>query len=340
MTEASQPVLEFRNLKVAYHLEKETVAAVNGVDLSLKRGHTLGLVGETGAGKTSTALSLLRLVPWPGKVSCDRMTVNGKDVMRLNKKQLEHYRGSDIAMIFQDPMTALNPVFPVGQQIADAVRLHEAMTRRQAWQRAEQLLEEVGISASRASAYPHEFSGGMRQRVMIAIALACNPAVLIADEPTTALDGTIQAQILSIIKKMRDERQMSMLLITHDLGVVADICDDVAVMYAGRIVEYGTLEDLFLQTAHPYTEGLFNSLPDVRGKKTRLRPIPGRIPDPTCLPEGCAFAPRCPYADPECVRGIPDFTLLSQTHAVACAAYANPGFRIERRAFQREGSDV
>ncbi|MBO5574131.1 MAG: ABC transporter ATP-binding protein [Clostridium sp.] len=340
MTETSQPVLELQNLRVAYPLEEETVAAVNGVDLSLQRGHTLGLVGETGAGKTSTALSLLRLVPWPGKVSCDRMTVNGKDVMQLSKKQLAQYRGSDIAMIFQDPMTALNPVFPVGQQIADAIRLHEAVTRRQAWERAEQLLEEVGISSSRASAYPHEFSGGMRQRVMIAIALACSPAVLIADEPTTALDTTIQAQILSILKKMRDERQMSMLLITHDLGVVADICDDVAVMYAGRIVEYGTLEDIFLRTAHPYTEGLFNSLPDVRGKKTRLKPIPGRIPDPACLPEGCAFAPRCPYAEPECIRGVPDFTILSHTHAAACSACAKPGFRLARRGPGREESDV
>ncbi len=338
MFETSQSVLEIRNLKVAYHLEKETVAAVNGVDLSLQRGHTLGLVGETGAGKTSTALSLLRLVPWPGTVSCDRMTVNGKNVMEISKKQLRHFRGSDIAMIFQDPMTALNPVFPVGQQIADAIRLHEATSRRQAWTRAQQLLEEVGIAPSRASAYPHEFSGGMRQRVMIAIALACSPAVLIADEPTTALDVTVQAQILSIIKKLRDERQMSMLLITHDLGVVADICDDVAVMYAGRIVEYGTLEDLFLHTAHPYTEGLFNSLPDVRAKQTCLRPIPGRIPDPTCLPEGCAFAPRCPYAGPACVKGIPDFKMLSPTHAVACAAYAKPGFRLAREGFEGEVS--
>ena len=322
--------LYLRNLNVKFVLEKETVEAVNGIDITLKKGHTLGLAGETGAGKTTTALSLLRLVPHPGKVECDRLVVDGKDVLSMNAKELQKFRGADLAMIFQDPMTSLNPVFTVGQQIADAVMLHNPTTKEQAFKKAEEMLELVGIPAVRAVEYPHQFSGGMKQRVVIAIALACNPSVLIADEPTTALDVTIQAQVIAMMKKLRDDRGMSMIMITHDLGIIADVCDEVAIMYAGRIIEYGTLRDVFNHTKHPYTEGLFNSLPNIRNRSERLKPIPGLMPDPSNLPKGCAFAPRCRYCTAACLEKRPEDRMVSDTHMVACTAYDNPDFRIDR----------
>ena len=322
--------LYLRNLNVKFVLEKETVEAVNGIDITLKKGHTLGLAGETGAGKTTTALSLLRLVPHPGKVECDRLVVDGKDVLSMNAKELQKFRGADLAMIFQDPMTSLNPVFTVGQQIADAVMLHNPTTKEQAFRKAEEMLELVGIPAVRAVEYPHQFSGGMKQRVVIAIALACNPSVLIADEPTTALDVTIQAQVIAMMKKLRDDRGMSMIMITHDLGIIADVCDEVAIMYAGRIIEYGTLRDVFNHTRHPYTEGLFNSLPNIRNRSERLKPIPGLMPDPSNLPKGCAFAPRCRYCTAACLEKRPEDRMVSDTHMVACTAYDNPDFRIDR----------
>lgn len=325
-----ETVLEVQNLNVKFILEQETVEAVNGLSFQLKKGHTLGLVGETGAGKTTTALSLLRLIPYPGKVSCDKLVVEGKDVLKMSAKELEKFRGADLAMIFQDPMTSLNPVFTVGQQIADAIMLHEACTKDQAMIKAQEMLELVGIPAQRAVEYPHQFSGGMKQRVIIAIALACNPGILIADEPTTALDVTIQAQVLSMMKKLRDERGMSMIMITHDLGIIADICDEVAVMYAGKIIESGTLIDVFNHTKHPYTEGLFNSLPNIRNRNARLQPIPGLMPDPANLPKGCAFASRCKYATKECMEKAPEERMMSETHMVCCTAYDNPDFRIER----------
>ena len=319
-----------KNLSVRFVLEKETVYAVNGISINLKKGHTLGLAGETGAGKTTTALSLLRLVPHPGKVECERLVVGGKDVLQMKQKDLEKFRGADLAMIFQDPMTSLNPVFTVGQQIADTIMLHNPTTKEDAFKKAEEMLELVGIPAARAVEYPHQFSGGMKQRVVIAIALACNPGVLIADEPTTALDVTIQAQVLAMMKKLRDERGMSMIMITHDLGIIADVCDEVAIMYAGRIIEYGTLRDVFNHTKHPYTEGLFNSLPNIMNRSERLKPIPGLMPDPSNLPKGCAFAPRCRYATPACLEKRPEERMVSDTHMVACTAYDNPEFRIER----------
>lgn len=322
--------LELKNLRVKFVLERETVEAVNGIDITLKRGHTLGLAGETGAGKTTTALSLLRLVPHPGKVECDSLKVDGKDILKMTSKELEKFRGSDLAMIFQDPMTSLNPVFTVGQQIADTIMLHNPTTKEDAMKQAEKMLELVGIPAERAVEYPHQFSGGMKQRVVIAIALACNPGVLIADEPTTALDVTIQAQVLALMKKLRDERGMSMIMITHDLGIIADVCDEVAIMYAGRIVEYGTLKDVFNHTKHPYTEGLFNSLPNIRNRSERLKPIPGLMPDPSNLPKGCAFAPRCRYATEACRTARPTDRMVSDTHMVACTAYDDPDFRIDR----------
>ncbi len=322
--------LELKNLRVKFVLEQETVHAVNGIDIKLRKGHTLGLAGETGAGKTTTALSLLRLVPHPGKVECDKLEVAGKDVLSMSQKELQKFRGSDLAMIFQDPMTSLNPVFTVGQQIADTIMLHNPTTKEDAFKQAEKMLELVGIPAARAVEYPHQFSGGMKQRVVIAIALACNPGVLIADEPTTALDVTIQAQVLAMMKKLRDERGMSMIMITHDLGIIADVCDEVAIMYAGRIVEYGTLRDVFNHTKHPYTEGLFNSLPNIRNREERLRPIPGLMPDPSKLPKGCAFAPRCQYATEACREKRPEERMVSDTHMVACTAYDDPDFRIHR----------
>ena len=322
--------LELKNLRVKFVLEKETVEAVNGIDIKLRKGHTLGLAGETGAGKTTTALSLLRLVPHPGKVECDSLVVDGKDVLKMNPKELEKFRGADLAMIFQDPMTSLNPVFTVGHQIANTIMLHNPTTKEQAFKKAEEMLELVGIPASRAVEYPHQFSGGMKQRVVIAIALACNPSVLIADEPTTALDVTIQAQVLAMMKKLRDERGMSMIMITHDLGIIADVCDEVAIMYAGRIIEYGTLRDVFNHTKHPYTEGLFNSLPNINNRSEKLKPIPGLMPDPSNLPKGCAFAPRCRYATEACRAARPVDRMVSDTHMVACTAYDDPDFRIDR----------
>lgn len=323
-------VINVKDLNVKFVLEDETVQAVNGITFSLPRGKTLGLVGETGAGKTTTALALLRLVPHPGNVSCEQMEVCGHDVAGMETHQLEKYRGNNIGMIFQDPMTSLNPVFSVGQQIADSISLHQEVTPEEALKKAEEMLELVGIPASRSGEYPHQFSGGMKQRVVIAIAIACNPEILIADEPTTALDVTIQAQVLSMMKELRNERKMSMIMITHDLGIVASICDEVAVMYAGRIVEKGTLREVFNHTRHPYTEGLFNSLPNIRNRTEKLKPIPGLMPDPSNLPPGCAFAPRCRYAGPDCEARRPPDHQFSETHMCECCAYDRPGFKIDR----------
>ena len=324
-------VLDLQNLRVRFETEDGIVYAVNGLDMKLEKGKAIGLVGETGAGKTTTALALLRLVPDPpGVVECDKLELNGQDVLNMGIHDLEKVRGKDISMIFQDPMTALNPVFTVGEQIAESIFLHEKCTYAGAQQRAVEMLELVGIPGERASEYPHQFSGGMKQRVVIAIALACHPQLLIADEPTTALDVTIQAQVLDLMKNLRKQYQTSLIMITHDLGIVADICDEVAVMYAGTIVEKGTLEDVFNHTKHPYTEGLFNSLPNINDRKAMLTPIKGLMPDPTNLPEGCPFHPRCPYADEDCkkpqvVRNISD------SHYVRCGAYDRPGFHIERK---------
>ena len=233
-------------------------------------------------------------------------------------------------MIFQDPMTSLNPVFTVGDQIAESVLLHNKCTKQEAYARAEEMLELVGIPRERANEYPHQFSGGMKQRVVIAIALACNPKLLLADEPTTALDVTIQAQVLDLMIDLKEKLNTSMIFITHDLGIIAEICDRVAVMYAGRIIEEGTLVEVFNKTKHPYTEGLFNSLPNIEDRTATLRPIPGLMPDPTKLPKGCAFAPRCPYARPECIETVQHERSFSDTHKVLCSAYDDPSFKIER----------
>jgi len=328
---SSENVLEIKDLTVQYERDGEVIEAVNHMNLSLQKGRTLGLVGETGAGKTTTALSIMRLIPSPpGVIRGGSIEICGNAMMELSAKSLESIRGRDVSMIFQDPMTSLNPVFTVGEQIAESFTLHEGVSRKVAMEKAMKMLETVGIPTYRASEYPHQFSGGMKQRVVIAIALTCNPKLLIADEPTTALDVTIQAQVLDLMRKLKAERGMSMIMITHSLGIVADICDDVAVIYAGRIVEKGTLVDIFNHTKHPYTEGLFNSLPNIKSRSSRLEPIPGLMPDPTNLPDGCVFAPRCKYAGPECLTAQPQEHWISDTHYVACAAYDRNGFRIER----------
>ena len=325
-------VLDIEHLTVRYETEDGIVRAVNDVSLQIGKKRTLGLVGETGAGKTTTALSILKLVPNPpGVVESEKIMVNGKDIRMLLPKQMERIRGKEVSMIFQDPMTVLNPVFTVGDQIAETIELHEQLSRNEAYEKALAMLEVVGIPGSRAREYPHQFSGGMKQRVVIAIALSCNPKLLISDEPTTALDVTIQAQVLELMKELKQKSDMSMLLITHSLGIVAEVCDEVAVMYAGRIVEQGTLEDVFLNTLHPYTEGLFNSLPNINNRQAELRPIKGMMTDPTKLPDGCAFAPRCMYAQKECDKAIPALRTAEGIHKVACTAYDNPGFCINRK---------
>ena len=325
-------ILEIEHLTVHYETEEETVKAVNDISLRLEPRRAIGLVGETGAGKTTTALSILRLVPSPpGVIKEGSIRVGGQDVMQMSSAQLESMRGSDVSMVFQDPMTSLNPVLTVGTQIADTIRLHQKISPKEAWEKACEMLELVGIPRERAKEYPHQFSGGMKQRVLIAIALSCTPKLLVADEPTTALDVTIQAQVLHMMNELKDKIGSALLMITHDLGIVAEVCDEVAIMYAGRIVEQGTLEDVFNRTMHPYTEGLFNSLPNPKDRHSPLKPIVGLMPDPSNLPEGCAFAPRCPYATDACRARQPEGKWVSDTHYISCTAYDDPGFRIKGR---------
>jgi len=315
----SEKLLEIKNLTVHYITDDGTVRAVNGIDLSLDQGDTLGLVGETGAGKTTTALSILRLIPDPpGKIIDGEILFKGENILEKSDAEIRKIRGGQISMIFQDPMTALNPVLRVGDQIAEVIHLHGNCSRAEATERALKMLEMVGIPAARATEYPHQFSGGMKQRVVIAIALACTPQLLLADEPTTALDVTIQAQVLRMMTRLKEEVNTSMILITHDLGVVAETCNKVAIMYAGEIVETGSLQHIFNETAHPYTRGLFGSLPSLDKDVDRLQPIEGLMPDPANLPEGCKFHPRCPHATERCARECPGVTDLGGGHLVRC----------------------
>ena len=315
----SEKLLEIKDLFVEYTSGGAVVKAVNGVSLSLNKGQTLGLVGETGAGKTTIAKSILRILPDPpAKIKGGEIWFEGQDLLKLHAREMLKIRGDKIAMIFQDPMTALNPTMTVGNQIAEVIQLHNDVTGRQATERATEMLEMVGIPAMRYMEYPHQFSGGMKQRVVIAMALACNPQLLLADEPTTALDVTIQAQVLDMIKDLKEKYQTSMILITHDLGVVAETCDKVAIVYAGEIVESGTKADLFLNPQHPYTLGLFGSLPKLDDDSKRLTPIEGLPPDPTNLPAGCPFSPRCPKATDECRQGKIEAREISEGHFVKC----------------------
>ena len=315
-------LLEIKNLTVYFETREETVKAVNDVSLTIEKGETLGLVGETGAGKTTTALSILRLVSETvGRYKAGQVLYNGEDVLQMDDKAVRSIRGNQISMIFQDPMTALNPIIRVVDQIAEGLIIHSNMSNAEAIKRASEMLEMVGIPASRGREYPHQFSGGMKQRVVIAMALACSPKLLIADEPTTALDVTIQAQVLEMMNDLKKEFDSAMLLITHDLGVVAETCDKVAIMYAGEIVEQGALEDIFDRTAHPYTEGLFGSLPSLDKDVHRLQPIEGLMPDPANLPSGCKFHPRCKQATEECAKYHPGVVELTPGHFVRCLKY-------------------
>ena len=322
----SEKLLEIKDLVIHYETSEETVYAVNGVSLSIAAGETLGLVGETGAGKTTTALGILNLIPDPpGKVKGGQILFDGENVLAMKGPELRKLRGNSVSMIFQDPMTALNPIMRVEDQIAEVVHLHSGGSKQDAEDRAREMLELVGIPAYRGADYPHQFSGGMKQRVVIAMALACNPKLLIADEPTTALDVTIQAQVLDMINDLKKQLGTAVLLITHDLGVVAETCDRVAIMYAGEIVESGDLEQIFDRTAHPYTKGLFGSLPSLDKDVRRLQHIPGLMPDPANLPGGCKFHTRCPNATEECAVCCPGMTELEPGHLVHCLQYEQKG---------------
>ena len=311
--------LEIKNLQVDYATDEGVVHALNGVDLELHQGETLGLVGETGAGKTTMAKCIMGLLPQrTGRINSGEVLYQGQNLLQASSQELRKIRGEHIAMIFQDPMTSLNPVLTVGEQIAEAVENHRRCSKAEAMHRAEEMLELVGIPAQRVGEYPHQFSGGMKQRVVIAIALACSPKLLIADEPTTALDVTIQAQVLEMMQELKKKLNTSMLLITHDLGVVAQNCDHVAVIYAGEIVEYGTVHDVFKRMSHPYTRGLFTSIPQINADVSRLIPIPGMMPDPTQLPEGCKFCTRCQSADGRCQRERPELYPVEGIHTARC----------------------
>ncbi|MDR1588897.1 MAG: ABC transporter ATP-binding protein [Oscillospiraceae bacterium] len=314
-----QNLLEISDLAVEYQTDDAVVHAVNGINLVVRKGETLGVVGETGAGKTTIARSILRILPNPqARVRAGKILFDGLDLMRISEKEMRKIRGNKIAMIFQDPMTALNPIERVGDQIAETIGLHNKILRADAQRRAVDMLEMVGIPGERYDEYPHQFSGGMKQRVVIAMALACKPELLLADEPTTALDVTIQAQVLEMMQSLKKKLGASIILITHDLGVVANICDVVAVIYAGEIVEYGTAEDIFDRAAHPYTRGLFNSLPRLRSSERRLKPIGGLMPDPSNLPAGCKFGVRCPHAQSVCHAENPGVRETEAGHLVKC----------------------
>ena len=321
-TPSSDLALDIRDLVVEYRTAGSVVQALNGLDLQIKKGKTVGLVGETGAGKTTTGLSILRLIPDPpGVIVSGSIYLHGENILEKTDKQMKKVRGKEVSMIFQDPMTSLNPVRTVEDQIAEVIHAHESLGKAESIQKAREMLELVGIPAERGKEYPHQFSGGMKQRVVIAIALSCTPQLLIADEPTTALDVTIQAQVLEMMKALRQKYQMSMLMITHDLGIVAEICDEVSIIYAGQVVEHGTLEDIFRNTRHPYTKGLFDSLPNMENRTAKLKPIKGLMPDPSNLPAGCAFCPRCNYATEQCKTQKPDPVWRNENHYVRCHLY-------------------
>jgi oligopeptide transport system ATP-binding protein len=317
-------LLEVRNLKTFFATRRGEVRSVDDVSFTVEQGETLSLVGESGCGKSVTALSIMRLVSAPGRVVGGEVFFEGRDLLKLPPEEMRAIRGNDVAMIFQDPMTSLNPVYTVGEQIAEAIRLHRKVSKREAWNQAIEGMRDVMIPAPeiRAKTYPHEMSGGMRQRVMIAMALACDPKLLIADEPTTALDVTIQAQILEMLTELREKRHLALLLITHDLGVVAETSDRVAVMYAGRIVEEASAKELFKNPRHPYTEGLLRAVPRLdeqrEGRMKRLQTIEGVVPNPLELPPGCRFAPRCPHALGKCREGEIPLINVNDHHQSRC----------------------
>lgn len=319
MSKEKNAFLSVKDLVVEYTSGGSVIHAVNNVSFELEEGKTLGLVGETGAGKTSIAKAILRVLPNPpARIPQGEIFLDGEDVMKMPEKEMLNIRGNKVAMIFQDPMTALNPVMTIGSQITEGILLHNDVSKAEAKNRAIEMLKMVGITQERYDEYPFQFSGGMKQRVVIAMALACNPVLLLADEPTTALDVTIQAQVLDMISDLKKRLGTSMILITHDLGVVAEMCDNVAIVYAGDIVEYGTKKDIFKNPKHPYTLGLFKSLPSLVTDEPRLHPIEGLPPDPSDLPVGCAFAPRCAYATEKCHAEKPSRVDISESHSCKC----------------------
>jgi oligopeptide/dipeptide ABC transporter ATP-binding protein len=318
---ATRSLLEIRQLRTYFASERGEVRAVDGVDLSLERGKTLGIVGESGCGKSVTALSVMGLVPQPpGRIASGEILLDGEDLLKAPERRMRDLRGDKVSMIFQEPMTSLNPAFPVGEQIAEALLRHRKISAKEAREQAIDMLRKVRIPSPelRARDYPHQLSGGMRQRVMIAMALACNPQLLIADEPTTALDVTIQAQILDLMRALRAELGTAIILITHDLGVIAELADDVAVMYAGKVVERCAVDRLFAEPQHPYTVGLLGSIPRLHLEQKRLSAIEGIVPDAAAFPEGCRFHPRCPFAVDKCRTEIPPLMEVSKNHSAAC----------------------
>jgi peptide/nickel transport system ATP-binding protein len=324
---SERPLLSIRDLVVEYTASGEIIHAVNGVSLDLNRRETLGLVGETGAGKTTIAKSIMRVLPDPpAKIRSGQILLDGEDLLLMDENSIRKIRGNKVSMVFQDPMTELNPVFTVGDQVSEAIKLHEKVNGKEAYDKTLEIMKKVGIPGERYSDYPHQFSGGMRQRIVIAIALSCNPDLLLADEPTTALDVTIQAQVLDMIKRLKSERGTSMIMITHDLGVVAEVCDKVAVIYAGEVIESGTREEIFDYPSHPYTIGLFGALPSLDEDKRRLMAIPGMPPNPAELLKGCRFQPRCSIADADCEEKAITMREVRPGHFCRCC--------------RQEGSDV
>ena len=311
--------LKVKDLVVEYTADEQVIHAVNQISFDLKKGRTLGLVGETGAGKTTVAKSIMQILPEsPSRIRSGEIWLEGRDLLKLPGKDMRSVRGKKISMVFQDPMTALNPTMRIGRQISEVIKQHHDISDKEAEKRAKKMLEMVGLPAARFMEYPHQFSGGMKQRVVIAIALACDPDLLIADEPTTALDVTIQAQVLDMMKTLKEEKNTSMIMITHDLGIVAEVCDEVAVVYAGQIIESGSVLEVFDNPTHPYTKGLFGAIPKLEDDVDRLSPIGGMPPDPTNLPSGCSFHPRCPEASDQCREELCALVSIGGSHYCRC----------------------
>lgn len=314
-------IIKIKGLKTYFHTDDGVVKAVDGVDFDIRKGETMGLVGESACGKTVTSLSIMRLVESPpGKIEEGEVLYKGENLLKISQKRMRKVRGNEISMIFQEPMTSLNPVFTIGRQLSEVLILHQNMSKNEALDKSEEMIKLVGIPRAREilKGYSHELSGGMRQRAMIAMALSCNPSLLIADEPTTALDVTIQAQILELIKSLQDSIEMAVLFITHDLGVIAEVSDRVAVMYAGKIQEFGTVEEIFLEHVHPYTEGLLKSIPMLNVRKKKLDVIEGGVPDPLNFPPGCKFNPRCRYKIDKCEKEEPELLKIKPGHLLRC----------------------
>lgn len=329
MSEENKYILEVKDLHTSFFTDAGEVKAVNGISFNLEPGKTLGIVGESGSGKSVTAYSIMQILAETGKITGGEVRFHGEDITKWNSKQMQKFRGEKCSIIFQDPMTSLNPVFTVGSQLIEAILLHTDKNKKEAWARAVEMLTLVGVNEpeSRMKQYPHELSGGMRQRVMIAMALACDPDILIADEPTTALDVTIQAQIIELMQEMQEKNGNAIIMITHDLGVVADMADKIMVMYAGRPVEFGTAEEIFYESRHPYTWGLIRSIPEQAiDEKKPLTPIHGNPPSLMNLPEGCVFSPRCPYATDKCRKQRPERVVTESGHYSACHYSGDPEF--------------